>query len=273
MILNDKNELNACLIECRAFRFALNLVELFSLTEGFSFSSLSEITNRQNLSTTSDKNDTPIRPVPSKKRLRGLSAITPDTVERKKSRSAQELGMHDRTRHFHRRLASNFLDQEAEVEDTPSNPVSSDEDDDGHVDENDVFIDDRAMLTQLANVDMTSVYLKSIKSPQVRMRPPPAPIPMEEIYSQWPQMSMADDDDDDEEAENDSFVDDSTQIIPDDHHGEVDYDELANILGTQSVFHRPTKVTRRGVRFGRTSETTTPQRRPVRRVQIAQSPN
>lgn len=56
------------------------------------------------------------------------------------------------------------------------------------------------------------------------------------------------------------------------YHGEVDFDELANILGTQSVMHRPTKVTRRGVRFGRSSETTTPKRKPARRVQIAQSP-
>lgn len=118
---------------------------------------------------------------------------------------------------------------------------------------------------------MTSVYLKSIKSPQIQMRPPPRSIPIEDIYSQLPQMNMNDDEDDDEDQD-DSFVDDSTQIIDDVHHGEVDYDELANILGTQSVVHRPTKVTRRGVKFGRTSETTTPQRRPVRRVQIAQSP-
>lgn len=117
---------------------------------------------------------------------------------------------------------------------------------------------------------MTSIYLKSIKSPKVQFqRPPPPQIPIEDIYSQMPNMTMNDDEDDYDE--NDSFVDDTTQVI-DDHHGEVDYDELANILGTQSVRHRPTKVTRRGVRFGRTSATTTPQRNAPRRVCIAQSP-
>ena len=119
----------------------------------------------------------------------------------------------------------------------------------------------------MANVDMTSVYLKSIKSPKIQSRPPPAHIPIEDIYSQLPHMTMHDDTYD----EDDSFVDDTTQIV-DDHHGEVDFDELANILGTQSVVHRPTKVTRRGAKFGRSSETTTPKRKPPRRVQIAQSP-
>ena len=173
-------------------------------------------------------------------------------------------------RHLHRRLASDFLDQEADVEETPSNPVSSDEEEHEVVaHEHDTFIDDRPVLTQLANVDMTSVYLKSIKSPKIRFRPPPAPIPIEDIYSQMPNMTM----NEDEYEEDDSFVDDTTQIIDDNHHGEVDFDELANILGTQSVIHRPTKVTRRGARFGRTSATTTPQRKAPRRVRIAQSPN
>ncbi|CAF2860172.1 unnamed protein product [Rotaria sp. Silwood2] len=76
---------------------------------------------------------------------------------------------------------------------------------------------------------------------------------------------------DDTYDEDDSFVDDTTEII-DEHHGDVDLNELANILGTQSVVHRQSKVTRRGVKFGRTLETTTPKRKPPRRVQIAQSP-
>ena len=240
----------------------LLLIDRFALNS----SSLSEATAKSNVtSSSSDLFETPIRPVPSKKRVRRLSTITPDIIEKKKYKSAQELGVQQR--HFHRRLASDFLDREAAVDDTPSNPVSSDEEERDHDDDHDVFIDDRQVLTQLANIDMTSVYLRSIKSPKVNVRPAPAAIPIEDIYSQLPNMTM----NDDQYDEDDSFVDDATQII-DDHHGEVDFDELANILGTQSVFHRPTKVTRRGVRFGRTSETTTPQRRPPRRVQIAQSP-
>ena len=145
--------------------------------------------------------------------------------------------------------------------------ISSDEDENEYDHEHDHFIDDRQVLTQMANIDMTSIYLTSIKSPKINARPPPRSIPIEDIYSQLPHMTMNDDSYD----EDDSFVDDTTQII-DEHHGEVDFDELANILGTQSVVHRQSKVTRRGVRFGRTSETTTPKRKPPRRVQIAQSP-
>ncbi|CAF0833400.1 unnamed protein product [Rotaria sordida] len=234
-----------------------------------------ETTNKNNITTCSDKFETPIRRVPSKKRVRCLSTTTPDILERKKSKSTQELNIKQQERHFHRRLASNFLDREAIADETLSNTISSDEDenddDDDHnnnsLNEHDHFIDDRQVLTQMANIDMTSVYLKSIKSPKVHFRPPPPPIPIEDIYSQLPNMTMHDDNYD----HNDSFVDDTTQII-DDHHGEVDFDELANILGTQSVVHRQSKVTRRGVKFGRTSETTTPQRKPTRRVQIAQSP-
>lgn len=154
-----------------------------------------------------------------------------------------------------------------------SNPASSDEDDDHNDDlhDHDNFIDDRQVFTQMANVDMTSVYLKSIKSPNVNFRrPPPPPVRIEDIYSQLPHMTMHDDT---YEEEDDSFVDDTTEIIDNHHHGEVDFDELANILGTQSAIHRQSKVTRRGVKFGRTSATTTPQRKPKRRVQIAQSPN
>ncbi|CAF4535125.1 unnamed protein product [Rotaria sp. Silwood1] len=233
-----------------------------------------ETTNKNNVTTCSDKFETPIRRVPSKKRIRRLSTTTPDIIERKKSKSVQELNIKQQERHFHRRLASDFLDREAIVDEALSNIVSSDEDendDKNHhnndLNEHDHFIDDRQVLTQMANIDMTSVYLKSIKSPKVNFRPPPPPIPIEDIYSQLPNMTMHDDNYD----EDDSFVDDTTQII-DDHHGEVDFDELANILGTQSVVHRQSKVTRRGVKFGRTSETTTPKRKPTRRVQIAQSP-
>ncbi|CAF4039183.1 unnamed protein product [Adineta steineri] len=226
-----------------------------------------ETTNKNNVTTNSEKFETPIRPVPSKKRVRRLSIVTPDIVERKKSKSAQELSTEQQERHFHRRLASNFLDQEASVDETLSQTVSSDEVENDHDTEHDHFIDDRQVLTQMPNIDMTSIYLKSIKSPQINIRQPPRSIPIEDIYSQLPHMTMEDDIYD----EDDSFVDDTTQII-DDHHGEVDYDELANILGTQSVVHRQCKVTRRGVKFGRTSETTTPQRKLPRRVQIAQSP-
>lgn len=210
-----------------------------------------------------------MRPVPSKKRVRRLSAITPETMERKKSRSAQELDDDKHDRHFHRRLASDFLDHEALVDENLSDTISSDEDENIDDQEHDHFIDDRQVLTQMANIDMTRVYLTSLKSPQIksRYRPPPPSIPIEDIYSQLPQMTMHDDTYD----EDDSFVDDTTQIV-DEHHGEVDFDELANILGTQSVVHRPAKVTRRGVKFGRTSATTTPARKPVRRVQIAKSP-
>jgi len=165
-------------------------------------------------------------------------------------------------------LASDFLDCEAVVDDKLSDTISSDEEENDHEYEHNHFIDDRQVLTQMANVDMTSIYLKSIKSPKINFRQPPAPIPIEDIYSQLPNMTMEDDIYD----EDDSFVDDTTQIV-DDHHGEVDFDELANILGTQSVVHRPNKVTRRGVKFGPTSETTTPKRKLPRRVQIAQSPN
>ncbi|CAF2786762.1 unnamed protein product [Rotaria sp. Silwood2] len=232
-----------------------------------------ETTNKNNVTTCSDKFETPLRRVPSKKRVRRLSTTTPDIIERKKSKSAQELNVKQHERHFHRRLASNFLDREATVDETFSNIVSSDEDenDDDHhnnnLNEHDHFIDDRQVLTQMANIDMKSVYLKSIKSPKVNFRPPPPPISIEDIYSQLPNMTMHEDNYD----EDDSFVDDTTQIT-DDHHGEVDLDELANILGTQSVVHRQSKVTRRGVKFGRTSETTTPRRKTTRRVQIAQSP-
>jgi hypothetical protein len=229
-------------------------------------SSLSETTNKTNVTTSSDKYETPLRPVPSKKRARCLSIITPDVIERKKCKSAQELGYQER--HFHRRLASHFLDHEAAVDETRSDTISSDEDENDDENEQDLFIDDRQVLTQMANIDMTSVYLKSIKSPKINFRQPPPRMPIEDIYSQLPHMTM----NDDSYEEDDSFVDDTTQII-DDHHGEVDYDELANILGTQSVVHRQSKVTRRGVKFGRTSETTTPKRRLPRRVQIAQSPN
>jgi hypothetical protein len=234
----------------------------------FNFSSISESTNKNNVTTCSDKFETPIRPVPSKKRVRLLSTITPDIIERKKSRSAQELGFEQQQqRHFHRRLASDFLDREAIVDETLSNIISSDEDETDHDNDHDHFIDDRQDLTQKANIDMKSIYLKSIKSPKINSRPAPPAIPIEDIYSQLPHMTMHDDTYD----EDDSFVDDTTQIV-DEHHGEVDFAELANILGTQSVVHRQTKVTRRGVKFGRTSETTTPRRKPTRRVQIAQSP-
>jgi hypothetical protein len=222
---------------------------------------MSEPTNK-NL----DNFETPIRPVPSRKRVRRLSTITPDIIERKKSKSAQELGIEQR--HFHRRLASDFLDNEAVVDEKLSDTISSDEDEDVHDHDHEHFIDDRQVLTQMANVDMRSVYLKSIKSPKINSRPAPPSIPIEDIYSQLPHMTMHDDTYD----EDDSFVDDTTQIIDEHHHGEVDFDELANILGTQSVVHRQSKVTRRGVRFGPTSKTPTPKRKPQRRVQIAQSP-
>jgi len=220
------------------------------------------IPNKNNITTCSDKFETPIRPVPSKKRVRHLSTTTPDIIERKKSKNFDE-----QERHFHRRLASDFLDCEAIVDEKLSDTISSDEDENDHDNEHDHFIDDRQILTQMANVDMTSVYLKSIKSPKKISRPAPPPIPIEDIYSQLPHMTMHDDTYD----EDDSFVDDTTQII-DEHHGEVNLDDLANIFGTQSVVHRQSKVTRRGVKFGRTSETTTPKRKPKRRVQIAQSP-
>lgn len=229
-------------------------------------------TTKTNITTCSDKFETPIRRVPLKKRVRRLSAVTPDVIDRKRSKSTQELNAEYQQRHFHRRLASDFLDREAVLDEFSSDIVSSDEDenedenDDQH--EHDTFIDDRQILTQMANIDMRSVYLKSIKSPQINFRrPAPPPMPIEDIYSQIPTMEMHEDNYD----EDDSFVDDTTQII-DDHHGEVNYDELANILGTQSVVHRQSKVTRRGVKFGRTSETTTPKRKPKRRVQIAESP-
>ncbi|CAF0993465.1 unnamed protein product [Adineta ricciae] len=229
--------------------------------------SIAEATTKMNITNHSEKFETPIRPVPSRKRVRRLSGITPDTIERKKTKSAQDIHA-DQQRHFHRRLASDFIDYEAAVDDDDlSNTISSDEVENEHETEQDHFIDDRQVLTQVGNIDMTSVYLKSIKSPKINYRPPPRAIPIEDIYSQLPNMTM----DDDTYDEDDSFVDDTTQII-DDHPGEVDFDELANILGTQSVVHRPTKVTRRGVRFGRSSETTTPKRKPARRVQIAQSP-
>lgn len=223
------------------------------------------MTNKTHLTICSDKFETPIRPVPSKKRVRRLSTVTPDTLERKRSRSSQDFDQQER--HFHRRLASDFLDDEAIVDENLSETISSDENEHNDDHEHDPFIDDRQVLTQLANVDMTRIYLTSIKSPKINSRPAPPSIPIEDIYSQLPQMTMHDDTYD----EDDSFVDDTTQII-DEHPGEVDFDELANILGTQSAVHRQSKVTRRGVRFGRTSETTTPARKPVRRVQIAQSP-
>ncbi|CAF3423120.1 unnamed protein product [Rotaria socialis] len=234
---------------------------------------IAEAVNKNNVATHCDKFETPIRPVPSKKRVRRLSITTPDVIERKKSKSAQELNVKQQQElHFHRRLASDFLDREAAVDEALSNSISSEEEEnDDHNDdgnEHGHFIDDRQVLTQMPNIDMTSVYLKSIKSPKVYFRPPPPRMPIEDIYSQLPHMTMHDDTDDEED---DSFVDDTTEIV-DDHHGEVDFDELANILGTQSVVHRQTKVTRRGVRFGRTSETTTPKRKPKRRVQIAESP-
>jgi hypothetical protein len=233
----------------------------------FDCSSISESTNKNNATTCSDKFETPIRPVPSKKRVRRLSTITPDIIERKKTKSAQELDFNQQERHFHRRLASDFLDSEAAVDEILSDTLSSDEEENDHDNEHDYFIDDRQVLTQMANIDMTSVYLKSIKSPKINSRPARPAIPIEDIYSQLPHMTMHDDTYD----EDDSFVDDATQVI-NEHHGEVDFDELANILGTQSVVHRQSKVTRRGVRFGPKSETTTPKRKPPRRVQIAQSP-
>lgn len=233
------------------------------------FRSITESTEKLNITTYSEKFETPIRPVPSKKRVRHLSTTTPDLSARKKSRSAQDLHSNREERYFHRRLASDFLDREAVLDENLSEIVSSDEDEqDDRDQEHDHFIDDRQVLTQLANIDMKSVYLTSLKSPKLPSRPPPRYIPMEEIYSQLPQMTMQDDSYD----EDDSFVDDTTEIIDQSHHGEVDFDELANILGTQSVVHRQSKVTRRGVRFGRTSATTTPQRKLPRRVQIAQSP-
>lgn len=225
------------------------------------------MTNKTHLTTYSENFETPIRPVPSKKRVRRLSAITPDTIERKRSRSAQDFDIHQQERHFHRRLASDFLDDEAIVDENLSETISSDEDENDHDHTQDHFIDDRQVLTQMANIDMTRIYLTSIKSPKIHSRPAPPSIPIEDIYSQLPQMTMHDDTYD----EDDSFVDDTTQIS-DEHHGEVDLDELANILGTQSAVHRQSKVTRRGVKFGRTSETTTPARKPARRVHIAQSP-
>jgi len=220
-----------------------------------SFRSINESANKF------DAFETPLRPVRARKRVRHLSAVTPDVIERKKCRNAQE-------RQFHRRLASDFLDREAELDENLAENISSDEDEtNDDADEHDHFIDDRQVLTQLANIDMTGVYLRSIKSPQVPTRPPPRSMPIEDIYSQLPQMTMHDDSDE----EDDSFVDDTTQIV-EEHHGEVDFDELANILGTQSAVHRPAKVTRRGVRFGRISATPTPKRKPARRVQIAESP-
>lgn len=229
--------------------------------------SISESTNKLQLTTCSDKFETPLRPVRPRKRVRHLSAVTPDIIEKKKCRSAQELGFNKEERHFHRRLASDFLDREAELDENLSEIVSSDEDENDDTDEHDHFIDDRQVLTQMANIDMTGVYLRSIKSPKLPTRPPPRAIPIEDIYSQLPQMTMYDD----SYEEDDSFVDDTTQII-EEHHGEVDFDELANILGTQSAVHRKSKVTRRGVRFGRTSATPTPKRKPARRVHIAESP-
>ena len=245
------------------------MIEREILTK-FDISSISEATKKTNVTTCSDKFETPIRPVPSRKRVRRLSAITPDTMERKKYRSAQELAVKKQERHFHRRLASDFIDREAALDENLSHSVSSDEDENDHDNdhEHDTFIDDRQFLTQKPNVDMTSIYLKSIKSPKINARPAPPSIPIEDIYSQLPHMTMHDDTYD----EDDSFVDDTTQIVDDEHHGEVDYEDLANILGTQSVVHRPSKVTRRGVKFGPRSETTTPARKPQRRVQIAQSP-
>jgi hypothetical protein len=118
----------------------------------------------------------------------------------------------------------------------------------------------------MANIDMNSINLKSIKSPKRNSCQAPFAIPVEDIYSQLPHITMHDDTYD----KDDSFVDDTTEII-DKHHGEVDINELTNILGTQSVVHRQSKVTRRGIKFGRTLETITPQRKPPRRVQIVQS--
>ena len=66
-------------------------------------------------------------------------------------------------RHFHRRLASDFLDSEAIVDDALTHSISSDEDENDDQIEHDYFIDDRQVLTQMNNIDMTSVYLKSIK--------------------------------------------------------------------------------------------------------------
>ncbi len=116
----------------------------------------------------------------------------------------------------------------------------------------------------MANIDMTSINLKS---PKRNFCQAPSAIPIEDIYFQLPHMTMYDDTYD----EDDSFVDDTTEII-DKHHGEVDLNELTNILATQSVVHRQSKVTRRGIKFGRTLETKTSQRKPPRRAQIAESP-
>ena len=205
-----------------------------------------------------------------KKRTRSLSTTTPDLIERKKSKSTQELNFKREERHFHRRLASDFVDREAVIDEASSHLISSDEDEYDDQTDHGCFIDDRQILTQMANIDMTSIYLKSIKSPKMNLRQPLPTVPIEDIYSQLPNMAMHDDTYDEED---DSFVDDTTQLVDHHHHhGEVDFDELANILGTQSVVNRRSKVTRRGVKFGRTSETTTPKRRPQRRVQIAQSP-
>ena len=153
------------------------------------------------------------------------------------------------------------------IDKASSHLISSDEDENDDQIDHDCFIDDRQILTQMSNIDMTSIYLKSIKSPKIDLHQSLPTVPIEDIYSQLPNMTMHDDTYD----EDDSFVDDTTQIV-DNHHGEVDLDELTSILGTQSVINRRSKVTRRGVKFGRTSETTTPKRRPRRRVQIAQSP-
>jgi len=176
-----------------------------------------------------------------KQHVRRLLTIIPDKIERKKYKSAQELGFKQQERHFHRCLPLDFLNRDAIVY--------------------------RHVLKQMANIDMTSINLKSIKSPKRNFCQAPSAIPIEDIYFQLPHMTMYDDIYD----EDDSFVDDTTEII-DKHHGEVDLNELTNILATQSVIHRQSKVTRRGIKFGRTLEKKTLQRKPPRRVQIAQSP-
>ncbi|CAF3330610.1 unnamed protein product [Rotaria sp. Silwood2] len=110
----------------------------FLQTQSYFFSSISESTSKNDVTTYSDKFERPIRPIPSKKHVRRLSTITPDIIERKKYKSAHELGFKQQERHFHRCLALDFLNREAIVDKTLSDIISSDEDENEH----NHFIDD-----------------------------------------------------------------------------------------------------------------------------------
>jgi hypothetical protein len=77
----------------------------------------------------------------------------------------------------------------------------------------------------MENIDLTSINLKSITSPKKNSRQALSAIPIEDIYSQLPHMTMHDDTYD----EDDSFVDNTTEIL-DEHHGEVDLNELQIFL-------------------------------------------